>query len=146
MGLDELLKGFPVVTHIPVAWGEMDSFGHINNVYYFRYFESARMTYFEQAGFMEHMQTSGIGPILASAQCRFRVPLAYPDTVSVGMRVHTIESDRFVMDCRVVSNKLEKVAAEGSSVVVMYDYRQNTKALLPDSLRQRMEELAQSTL
>ena len=37
--MKELLKTFPVVTKIPVIWGDMDSFQHVNNVIYFRYFE-----------------------------------------------------------------------------------------------------------
>lgn len=41
--LPEPLAGFPVRVDIPVAWGEMDAFGHVNNVVYFRYFESARI-------------------------------------------------------------------------------------------------------
>ena len=40
--IGRLLAKFPVVIEIPVAWGEMDSMGHVNNIY-FRHFESARM-------------------------------------------------------------------------------------------------------
>ena len=39
---EALLDGFPVVAHLPLHWGEMDAFGHLNNVVYFRYFETAR--------------------------------------------------------------------------------------------------------
>ncbi len=45
---DLLLKGFPVVVEITVAWGEMDALKHVNNVVYFRYFENARIAYFEK--------------------------------------------------------------------------------------------------
>ncbi len=44
----ELLKAHPVVIETPVAWGEMDSLQHVNNIIYFRYFESARMAYFNR--------------------------------------------------------------------------------------------------
>ena len=37
---------YPVVIETPVAWGEMDAYGHVNNIVYFRYFESARIAYF----------------------------------------------------------------------------------------------------
>ena len=46
--MQELLKSFPVVAKIPVRWGDMDSFQHVNNVSYFRYFESARIAYFNE--------------------------------------------------------------------------------------------------
>jgi len=50
--MKELLKTFPIVTKIPVIWGDMDSFQHVNNVIYFRYFESARIQYFETLGWL----------------------------------------------------------------------------------------------
>jgi len=84
------------------------------------------------------MKEKGVGPILASTQCRFRAPLTYPDTVTVGARVRGVEADRFTMEYCVVSHKLEKVAAEGSGVIVMFDYEQNTKAALPEVLRERI--------
>ena len=85
--MEELLKGYPVVIVTPVAWGEMDSLQHVNNIIYFRYFESARMAYFNQLDIWSYMNETGIGPILASTECRFRIPLTYPDTVSIGTRV-----------------------------------------------------------
>jgi len=42
------MSDYPVVVDIPVAWGEMDAYGHLNNIVYFRYFETARMAYFER--------------------------------------------------------------------------------------------------
>ena len=51
-----------MVIEIPVAWGEMDSMGHVNNIVYFRYFETARMNYLERIGFIEEMNRTGIGP------------------------------------------------------------------------------------
>ena len=61
--MKELLKTFPVVTKIPVIWGDMDSFQHVNNVIYFRYFESARIQYFETLGWLKIIEKMGIGPI-----------------------------------------------------------------------------------
>ncbi|HEX6622399.1 MAG TPA: acyl-CoA thioesterase, partial [Pyrinomonadaceae bacterium] len=100
----ELLEAYPVVIETPVAWGEMDSFQHVNNIVYFRYFESARMAYFERVGFWAYMDETGVGPILASTRCKFILPLTYPDTVSIGARVSEIEDDRFTMSYAVVSH------------------------------------------
>ena len=65
--MSELLGSFPVVVAIPVAWGDMDAFQHVNNTVYFRYFESARIAYFERLEFMELMQATGVGPILGKS-------------------------------------------------------------------------------
>ena len=53
------------------------------------------------------------GPILASTQCRFRRPLAYPDRLRVGARTVDIGDDRFTMQYRIVSRTLGEVAADG---------------------------------
>jgi acyl-CoA thioester hydrolase len=142
--MNESLSGFPVVIDIPVAWGEMDALRHVNNIVYFRYFESARIAYFEKLRFWEFMGQTGLGPILASIQCKFKIPLTYPDTVSVGTRIPKMEQDRFVMEYRAVSHKSHAIAAEGESVVVSYNYRENKKTPLPDEMKQRILTLEES--
>jgi acyl-CoA thioester hydrolase len=139
--IDNLLKDCPSIIEIPVAWGEMDAFGHVNNIVYFRYFESGRLDYFQKMGYLNHLKETGFGPILASTQCRFRAPLDYPDTVSVGTHVSEINEDRFVMQYRVVSHKLGKVAAEGEGLIVSYDYNNNEKTPLTDVVRGHIETL-----
>jgi acyl-CoA thioester hydrolase len=136
----DLLAGFPVTIDIPVAWGEMDAFGHVNNVVYFRYFETARIAYMRALG-EEFTQNSGVGPILASIGCRFKFPLTFPDTVRVGVRVTEMGADRFTALHRVVSLRHQRIAAEGEGVVVSYDYATGKKAPLPDALRRAIEAL-----
>ena len=142
--MKEPLASCPVVIEIPVAWGEMDSLRHINNVMYFRYFESARIAYFEKLGVWEYMNQTGIGPILASIQCKFKIPLTYPDTLSVGTRISRIEEDRFVMEYYAMSHKSQTTAAEGEGVIVSYNYHENKKTPLPKEMKQRILALEQS--
>ena len=132
---------WPVVLEVPVAWGEMDAFGHVNNTVYFRWFESARMSYFERLGWPELQRETGIGPILHSAQARFRAPLVWPDTVLVRTRVSDVGVDRFTMLYEVQSRNLGRVAAEGSGLIVAFDYRRLEKAALPEVIRERIGEL-----
>jgi len=135
---DELIRVYPVTIEIPIAWGDMDAFQHVNNTVYFKHFESARIAYFEKINFLEVMNKTGIGPILASTQCRFKIPLTYPDTVSVGARVETIEKDRFIMKYAVISHLLKKIAAVGEGELVTFNYQNNTKAPVPDEIRNRI--------
>jgi acyl-CoA thioester hydrolase len=137
----ELLETYPVVIGAHVAWGEMDSMRHVNNIVYFRYFESARIAYFERLGFMSYMEETGVGPILASTQCRFRLPLSYPDTVSIGAKVEEVGADRFRMKYLVVSHRHAKAAAEGEGLIVAFDYRAQKKAPLPEEIKARIRGL-----
>src|SRR5436190_18629210 len=104
-----LLAAFPVVIELPVVWGEMDSYRHVNNVVYFRYFESVRVEYCRSLNWFEYEKDTGIGPILASIQARFRRPLTYPDRISVGARVVSMETDRFTVEHVIASHRLNKI-------------------------------------
>jgi acyl-CoA thioester hydrolase len=139
-----LLPGYPVVIEIAVAWGEMDAFQHVNNVAYFRYFESARIAYFDQLGAMSEMERNGCGPILAETRCRFRAPLEYPDRLAAGARVTQVSDDRFTMQYAVASTTAGGIAAEGDGIIVWYDYRAQGKTRLPESLRDRIAEIERS--
>jgi len=126
-----LLAGFPVVVDLPVAWGEMDAMGHVNGVVFIRYFETSRFTYFAKLGpALEGMGSAKRGWILASLTCRYRAPLTFPDTVSVGTRVAAVGVDRYVMQHRVVGHRLGKTAADGDVLIVAYDYSTASKAPL----------------
>jgi len=134
----DLLKDYPVVIELPVTWGEMDAFNHVNNTVYFRYFESARIAYFEQLGLMDYMREHNKGPILGSTQCRFKVPLTYPDKVFVGVRVRQLQRDRFVHQYVVVSEQLHRVAAEGEGQIVYYDYSAARKTDLSEAIYRKI--------
>ena len=143
--MQELLKTYPVVIEIAVAWGEMDSLQHVNNIVYFRYFESARIAYFDKLDIWSYMNETGVGPILASTQCKFKLPLTYPDTVSVGAKISEIEDDRFLMKYLVVSHGHKRVAAEGEGLIISYNYRELRKVPLPDEIKRRIEDLENSS-
>jgi acyl-CoA thioester hydrolase len=136
--MKELISAYPVTIEIPIAWGDMDVFQHVNNVVYFKQFESARIAYFEKINFFEVMKDTGIGPILASTQCIYKIPLTYPDRVTVGAKVDRIESERFSMKYAVISQRHRKVAALGEGMLVSFDYHSKQKAPLPEEIKKRI--------
>jgi acyl-CoA thioester hydrolase len=139
-----LLARYPVIVELPVVWGEMDSYRHVNNVVYFRYFENARLEYFRRLDWFEYEKQTGIGPILAATEARYRKALTYPDTISVGARVSALGADRLTMDYLLVSHRLEAVAAEGHGTVVTFHYSEGKKVPMPEDLRQRIEQVEAS--
>ncbi|MDH3369295.1 MAG: acyl-CoA thioesterase [Gemmatimonadota bacterium] len=135
------LAGFPVALTLPVQWGEMDAYGHLNNTVFFRYFESARVEYLARCGFLEAYERDRIGAILHSTTCRFRRALVYPDTVQVATRASSAEEDRFTMEYLLVSLAAGAIAAEGTGIVAAYDYRADRKTALPKDVRRLITEL-----
>lgn len=137
----ELLAEFPVRVSEPVLWNDMDAYGHINNIIYFRYFESARMAYFERIGFGYEPGTAGPGPILAATDCRYKVSLTHPDTIDIGARISAIEHDSFTMHYAVFSRHHGRIAAQGTAKIVVLNYALRTRTPLPDAIRERIEAL-----
>ncbi|KAL2017101.1 hypothetical protein VTK56DRAFT_2573 [Thermocarpiscus australiensis] len=130
-----------------IVWGEMDTFGHVNNVNYYRYAESARMNWItnfavhvdpahreEWAGLMSPKAT---GLIMRSLKADFKFPMVYPDKISVYHKLRARpEGDpapsSFMLDCIVLSHQHRRISARLEEDVVVYDYRAARKTSMPD--------------
>lgn len=135
--MTDLLSEFPVVLTFPVHWGEMDAFQHVNNVAYFRYFESVRIAYFNATGGFGATgggPGKGIGPILAETSCRYRMPLTHPDTLRAGARTTSYYEHGFLHEYALVSERTGQVAATGTARIVTYDYDRGVKVAVPEQL------------
>lgn len=132
---------FPVVIEQEVAWGDMDAYAHVNNVVYFRYFENARIPWLDRVGWMKSREETGFGPIIASTSARYRRPVSYPDRLLVGVRAAGVQDDRVTIEYRLVSTKLNALAADGQAVVVSYDYHNARKCPIPEAVRAAIREL-----
>jgi acyl-CoA thioester hydrolase len=119
----------------------MDAYGHVNNAMFFRYFETARIAFLDRCGFLASYDQHGIGAILHSTDCRFRRALVFPDEILVGTRTLDVAGDRFTMGYRIVSLGQDAVAADGTGIVVAYDYHSGTKVPLPGEVRRGVEAL-----
>ncbi|MDX2152920.1 MAG: thioesterase family protein [Bryobacteraceae bacterium] len=128
------MDGFPVVLTLPVQWGEQDSFGHVNNLIYLRWFESGRIAYLERARLWTQAQKD-YGPILASITCHFRRPVNYPDEIRVGTCVTRIGRTSMTVAHR-AENRAGELVADGDSVVVWYDYQSAKPHPVSDEMRQ----------
>ncbi len=135
------LAGWPVIVEQRVVWGEMDSYGHVNNTVYFRYFENARLEYFRRLGWPVAQRPTGIGPILHTTTARFRKPLEWPDSIAIGARIPNIEADRFTMEHAILSERWGDFATLGSGLIVTFDYTTNAKVAVPDDLRRRIAKI-----
>lgn len=133
--VDAALQSFPVVVEWDVAWGDMDAYGHVNNVIYFRYFELARIAYLDRIGWLQLKQEQGLGPIVASTSARYRKALVYPDHLWIGAKALEVLSDRVRFAYRLLSRQHQAVAAEGEVVVVSYDYHRGQKVPIPATIR-----------
>lgn len=134
------INDFPIQVRFPIAWGEMDAFNHVNNINYFRYFENARIKYFDEVGIFEFQRETGIAPVMAELNCRYLQSVKYPDNLTVGARVKSVGDTSFIQEYLIVSEKLG-AAAFGRGVLVMYDFNTSEKKSVPDKIRTAIKEL-----
>lgn len=133
---------FRVFLDWPVQWADQDLFGHVNNVVYFRWFESARVEYLKRLGLARLHGDDDHGPILAHVACNFRQQLEFPDTVRIGTRVTRIGRTSFTIEHGLWSKaKKDILAADGNSTIVLFDYVNQKPIRVPDDIRRRIEEL-----
>ncbi len=139
------LGRYPVTITIPVAWGEMDSFQHVNNVVYSRWLESARIAYFTRIGLMERMRSEGVGPILARIAIEYRRPVTFPDSVRLETTVTKLGKSSFTMASRIWSLAQHAEVATDEEVIVFFDYRAARTIPIDAGLREAIAEAERST-
>jgi len=139
-------KNWPVMTEIPVLWGDMDAFGHVNNIIYLKWCETSRIELFckiwdlDGLKIDEILEKSGVGPILANFNTNYRIPVACPDTIYVKTRIKHIGNTSFGIEHQITSkNNGSKIVAEADSVVVMINYKTGEKFQIDDDNRKKLE-------
>lgn len=130
-----------MIVSIPVLWGDQDALGHVNNTVPIRWFESSRVAYIEQSGMHEMLTGLSLGPILASTTCHYRKQLFYPDTIHVGARVSKVGRSSMIVEHQVYSDSLQAVAADGESVIVVFDYASQRPVRIPEKVRQAIANI-----
>ena len=118
---------------IPMRWGDMDAYQHVNNTVYFRYMEQARVDLLERLGMP--IDTATQGPVIVHTACTFHVPLNYPGEVEV--RVFGGPLGRSSIPTRYELRKLgeETLYATGEATIVWIDVSTGRSVPLPDALR-----------
>jgi acyl-CoA thioester hydrolase len=132
---------FPVELKIPVAWGDMDAFGHVNNVIYLRYFESARVKYFDNM-MLGEQAVSSIKPVLASLTANYKYPVFYPDTLTLKIGVTKMGNSSLQMCCEMYNNQ-GILVVEAICTIVMFDFEKKTSCPIPEFVRKYITDIEQ---
>lgn len=120
-----------------VRWGDMDAFGHVNNVQFFRYLEGARIAY-ARAIIEGPIGATGENVILADQRCSFLQQLTWPGELEVLTRTSRMGRSSFHLEQVIRRSDSGDVAAVGQGVMVWFDFDAQRAAPIPDALRQRV--------
>ena len=134
------MHNFPVKLDLRIDWSELDLFGHVNNVMFFKYIQASRVNYWEACNLLQHYEDDQIGPMLLSCNCQFKKPLFFPGNITVQARVEFIKNTSFGLHHQIL-NEAKEIVAEANDVIVMYDYKKSGKVSFPASVRKTVEKL-----
>jgi len=125
--------------HIQIRFCDTDLLGHINNANYLSYMEMARVSYFNEV--LPKLDWSGQGIILAKAEISYKAPLFFEDNLFIYTGVEQISGKSFWMRYRFIkkTESGEMLAAEGSTLMVCYDYRENHSIAVPEFWKKAIE-------
>jgi len=121
---------------MPIRWGDMDAMGHVNNTIYFRYFETARIDWFDQIACTP--DPGGNGPVIINAHCSFLKQLKYPGEIEVRTLVGPPGRSSFEMVHEIRTVGADGVAgpvhAQGGAKVVWVNFPAEKSVLLPQQI------------
>lgn len=131
---------YKVKISLRIDWADLDLFGHVNNVMFFKYIQSARVNYCETIGLTSLTHPSQHSFMVASSQCQFKKPLLYPGNITVHTRVDWIKNTSFQLSYQIF-NPQQILVAEATDVLVVFDHNKKTKVIIDPELRAKMESL-----
>ena len=122
---------------LPIRWGDMDAFGHVNNTVYFRYMEIARIDWLVTQGLME--PNAATGPVVVNAFCNFLRQVTFPGDLL--LRQYISKPGRSSFDAFVTMARTDEpgtTVAEGGATVVWVEYAAQKSVPLPRALADRL--------
>ncbi len=129
----ESRSAFAHFQEIATRWKDNDVFGHVNNVVYYSYFDTAVNTFLIRQGVLDLQHSSVVG-LVAETQCRYYSSMAFPDTVHVGLRLAHLGTSSIRYELGVFRNDDDLACAQGHFVHVYVDRSTNRPVSMPESL------------
>ncbi|NBA96879.1 thioesterase family protein [Pseudomonas sp. R5(2019)] len=128
-------------TQMPTRWGDHDSYGHVNNVVYYSYCESAITAFLVEQGTLDIASSPVIG-LIVNSSCTYFSPIVFPDQISVGMKISHLGNSSARYELALFCNDEHEAAAAAHIVYVYVDRASNTSVPIPESVRTVLARLA----
>ena len=131
---------YPYATAITTRWMDNDIYGHINNVAYYAFFDSAANRYLIAEGGLD-IATSAVIGVVVESKCNYHAPLAYPESLTAGVRVDKLGNRAVTYGIAIFAEGEELAAAHGQFVHVFVDRETRTPTPIPAPLRTALQRL-----
>ena len=131
---------FPVYRSISTRWMDNDVYGHVNNVVYYSWFDTAVNATLIEKGVLDIHGGSTIGLVIET-QCNYFAPLAFPQTIDAGIRVAKLGTSSVRYEVGLFAQGEPLCAAKGHFVHVYVDRETRRPVPLPPALKAYLETL-----
>ena len=131
---------YPVFRPITTRWMDNDVYGHVNNVVYYSWFDTAVNAHLIERGALDIHGGETIG-LVVETQCNYFAPLAFPQQVEAGMRVARLGGSSVRYEVGLFAAGEPLTAARGHFVHVYVDRASRRPVPLPPALRAVLEEM-----
>jgi acyl-CoA thioester hydrolase len=131
---------YRVFYEIPSRWLDNDIYGHINNVNYYSFFDTAIAHYLMGEGDLDPWQGEVIGFCVESA-CRFRRGARFPDRITAGLKVTRLGRSSVTYAIGIFRNDEGETAADGRFVHVFVERASERPAAIPAPIRDALARL-----
>jgi acyl-CoA thioester hydrolase len=133
-------SAFAQFSDISTRWMDNDVYGHINNVVYYSFFDTAVNGYLVAQGALDIAEGAVIG-LVVETQCNYFKPIAFPDRVRAGIRVTHRGTSSVRYEVGIFKNDDDTAAAQGHFVHVYIDRASGRPVPLPDALKRVLTKL-----
>ena len=134
-------SAYPHFQTIPTRWADNDVYGHVNNVVYYSWFDTAVNAYLIEQQALD-IHNGGVIGLVVETGCRYARPLAFPQTVEAGVRVARLGTSSVRYEIGLFAEGDAEPAAEGFFVHVYVDRANRRPAPLPRTLHSALAMLA----
>jgi acyl-CoA thioester hydrolase len=125
-------------------WMDNDAYGHVNNVVYYAWFDTAVNRFLIEAGVLD-IATSPVVGLVVETGCRYRASVSYPDDVTIGLRVEKLGTSSVRYELAVFRAGENRAAAEAYFVHVYVDRATQRPVPIPDDARAAMRAILAET-
>jgi len=125
---------------LSTRWMDNDVYGHVNNVVYYSWFDTAVNAFLVERGALDLHAGSVIG-LVVETQCNYFSPLAFPQLVDAGIRVGHRGNSSVRYDVGLFAQGAKQAAAQGHFVHVYVDRQSRRPVPLPSILLSALEAL-----
>ena len=136
----EVRRGYRYFIDITTRWMDNDAYGHVNNVTYYSYFDTAANRFLIEEGGLDFRESPVIG-VAAESKCNFYTPLAYPEELEVGLRADRITRRSVRYGIAVFRKGQDEAAAAGYFVHVFVDRKSMEAVPIPEQIRSALERI-----